>query len=213
MKSSVLELGALSICPQVFGLQAGAQSRPSGVPQQAAAMRRGAARHGALLSRSVLALVALSASGVEAGAKTGPAFKALMCDACYHVMTSLGKDVGFLIETGKMWKSEDLNARIAMSCMDPNLVQGAMQESCSDMIDEYSKVIAKDVALRWDEDAEEFEEDIVPTEFCAKAGICKEGHKSINQMLSDGERKDKLMKEEKAEKERLAKKKKSKEDD
>mmetsp|Transcript_131676 Transcript_131676/g.380871 ORF Transcript_131676/g.380871 Transcript_131676/m.380871 type:complete len:183 (-) Transcript_131676:120-668(-) len=156
----------------------------------------------------LLAMAALFVAGADASTskKKGPAWQRLMCDACFTVMETMAKDVKFLNEAGKMWKPDDLKARIGMSCMDPSLLQGAMQETCADMIDQHSKEIAKEVALRWNENSEEFEEDIVPAEFCAKVGVCQDGHKSINQMMSEGTLKDKLMKEEKEEKERLAKK-------
>merc|ERR1712217_586053 len=82
--------------------------------------------------------------------------------------------------------------------------------ACGYMMADYHQAIAREITLRWTEDSEEFEEDIVPTEFCAKVGICKEGHKSINEMISQSDRREKDLKWEKEQKEKSAKSKKKK---
>eukprot|EP00913_Durusdinium_trenchii_P022605 g21229.t1 len=50
---------------------------------------------------------------------------------------------------------------------------------------------------RWDEDSEEFEEDISPKEFCTeKARICEADAKGLSHMLDEASRKEKHLKEE-----------------
>merc|ERR1719499_1387259 len=140
----------------------------------------------------------------------------LSCDACQTVMQQLSKDVKYLVETEKMWKPKDLTERIKVSCGDPALPSGAMRDACGYMMSDYHQAIAREITLRWTEDSDEFEEDIVPAEFCAKVGICKEGHKSIGEMISQSDRKEKDLKWEKEEKEKeqaaKAKKKKKEKD-
>merc|ERR1712113_75158 len=85
---------------------------------------------------------------------------------------------------------------------------GAMKDACGYMMADYHKAIAREISLRWTEDSEEFEEDIVPLEFCSKVGICKEGHKTINEMISQSDKKEKDLKWEKEEKDKVAKRKK-----
>jgi len=116
----------------------------------------------------------------------------------------LSKDVKYLVETEKMWKPKDLQERIKSSCQDPNLPSGAMKDACAYLLEDYHKAIATEVATRWTEDAEEFEDDIVPLEFCEKVGACKSGQKGLNQMMSEGDIKNKLLEEEKKEKEAKA---------
>mmetsp|Transcript_96359 Transcript_96359/g.272534 ORF Transcript_96359/g.272534 Transcript_96359/m.272534 type:complete len:178 (-) Transcript_96359:149-682(-) len=158
--------------------------------------------------RGLLLLLAIAPHcAMAATPKDSPAMKMLQCDVCTSVMATLSKDVKYLVESESMWESSDLNSRIMVSCSDPALPSGAMQEACGYFVGDYRKIIARDVALRWDEDSEEFEEDIVPREFCLKIGACKEGHKSISEMISQSDRKDKALKEEKEEKDRNAKKK------
>merc|ERR1719174_1502407 len=89
--------------------------------------------------------------------------------------------------------------------MDPGLPNGAIRDACSDMLSTYHEAIARDIALRWTESSEEFEEDIVPLEFCKKIGACREGHKSINEMINSADRKEKDLKWEKEQKEKDAK--------
>merc|ERR1712113_249819 len=120
----------------------------------------------------------------------------------------LSKDVKFLVESDKMWNPKDLAERIKVSCQDPGIASGAMKDACSYMMADFHEAIAREVALRWTEESEEFEEDIVPKEFCEKVGICKEGHKTINEMISTSDRKEKDLKQEKEEKETAKKKKK-----
>mmetsp|Transcript_26438 Transcript_26438/g.66550 ORF Transcript_26438/g.66550 Transcript_26438/m.66550 type:complete len:981 (-) Transcript_26438:61-3003(-) len=164
----------------------------------------------------VVAAILARADGNPAAPKDGPAMKMLVCDACNAVMGWLAKDVKFLVETGKMWKPKDLRDRIGISCGDPMLPTGAMRDACGYLMADYNEGIARDVALRWTEGSEEFEEDIVPREFCEKLGVCKEGHKTLNHQISFAERKEKDLKWEKEQKAKDAKrkpKKKSKQDD
>mmetsp|Transcript_6468 Transcript_6468/g.13310 ORF Transcript_6468/g.13310 Transcript_6468/m.13310 type:complete len:203 (+) Transcript_6468:53-661(+) len=138
--------------------------------------------------------------------KDSPAMKMLQCDACRIVMKELSKDVKYLVESDKMWKTQDLEERIKVSCADPGIASGAMKDACGYMVSDYQKAIAKDITLRWTESAEEFEEDIVPVEFCRKVRICKEDHKTINEMITLSDRKEKDLKWEKEDKERSKKK-------
>lgn len=132
-----------------------------------------------------------------------PAMKVLKCEACHSVMKELSLDVKFLVESNKMWKQDVLRERISVSCGDPGIANGALKDACGYMMADYHKGIATEVSSRWDEDSDEFEEDIVPKEFCLKVGICKENHKSLTQMISTSDQKQKDMKEEQEEKERL----------
>eukprot|EP00971_Amphidinium_carterae_P083587 1654608-Amphidinium_carterae.2 len=52
------------------------------------------------------------------------------------------------------------------------------------------------------EDSEEFEEDIVPKEFCHKVRLCRDGDKNIGEMIHNANEKEKALKEEKEEKDR-----------
>merc|ERR1712146_87488 len=98
------------------------------------------------------------------------------------------------VEGEKMWKPKDLNGRIQVSCQDPALPSGAMKEACGHLMADFHGPIAKEIALRWTPDSEEFEEDIVPVEFCGKIGVCKDGHKTISQMIGESDGKEKAIK-------------------
>merc|ERR1712217_901604 len=142
--------------------------------------------------------------------KDSPAMKMLQCDSCRAVMHELSKDVKFLVESDKMWKPKDLLDRIRVSCTDPNIAKGAMKDACGVMMTDFHEAMAREITLRWTEDSDEFEEDIVPAEFCEKLGICREGHSTLNEMITRQEKKDKDLKEEKEEKERAMQRKKAK---
>merc|ERR1711957_982090 len=98
--------------------------------------------------------------------------KMLQCEACQTITSELAKDVKYLVETEKMWKPKTLRDRIAISCGDPNIAQGAVKDACGFLIGSYSEAIARELALRWNEDSDEFEEDIIPKPFCMKIGAC-----------------------------------------
>mmetsp|Transcript_81299 Transcript_81299/g.169940 ORF Transcript_81299/g.169940 Transcript_81299/m.169940 type:complete len:189 (+) Transcript_81299:832-1398(+) len=149
-----------------------------------------------------------SSSRVSAAA-VSPAQKMLHCEACKTISAALSKDVKTLVEAEKMWTQKDLLGRIDISCMDPNLPSGAMQEMCSDFIEKYRQVIAKEVAKRWDENADEFEEGIVPGQFCFALGACQEKHETINEMIQKSNKKEKDLKEEREEKARASKRRKN----
>mmetsp|Transcript_24206 Transcript_24206/g.45708 ORF Transcript_24206/g.45708 Transcript_24206/m.45708 type:complete len:171 (+) Transcript_24206:37-549(+) len=135
------------------------------------------------------------------------AYTILVCDACRIVMNRLSKDVKYLTETQKMWPDAVLDERLSMACEDPGHPSGSGQEACGLFLEDYASLIRKEVKLRWDEDSEEFEEDIVATHFCAeKAKICDIEAKGISHMIEESSRRDKLLKEEREEKERLANK-------
>mmetsp|Transcript_41639 Transcript_41639/g.75565 ORF Transcript_41639/g.75565 Transcript_41639/m.75565 type:complete len:169 (-) Transcript_41639:212-718(-) len=152
---------------------------------------------------AVLVAFLLHSPGRAAPLSNGsPALKMLLCDSCQHVMQALSKDVKYLVETGKMWKPTDLKERILASCEDPAIPNGAGKEACAHLVTDHSKVIAEEVSLRWREDSEEFEEDIVPKEFCYKVQLCKDGDKNIGEMINRATEKEKALKEEQAEKER-----------
>mmetsp|Transcript_80905 Transcript_80905/g.142720 ORF Transcript_80905/g.142720 Transcript_80905/m.142720 type:complete len:172 (-) Transcript_80905:146-661(-) len=160
--------------------------------------------------RSLQSLVAfLFASALTAEAKLtkdSHAFTMLGCDACKIVMGRLAPDLKFLTETAQIWPQSVLEERLALACDDPKHPTGAGVEACNLFISEYHKSIVKEVKKRWDENSEEFEEDIVPAVFCTNiVSICKEGKQSLNEMMAFSERKEKLLKEEKEEKERAAK--------
>eukprot|EP00931_Biecheleriopsis_adriatica_P067025 TRINITY_DN41232_c0_g1_i1.p1 TRINITY_DN41232_c0_g1~~TRINITY_DN41232_c0_g1_i1.p1 ORF type:complete len:175 (+),score=46.36 TRINITY_DN41232_c0_g1_i1:31-525(+) len=160
--------------------------------------------------RSV-AIVALATaiSAAEAGGlqKSTPAYAMLVCDACKTVIGRLAKDVKFLTETRKMWPDSVMNERLLLACEDPTHPTGAGVEACNLFIEDHAKLVKQEVAKRWDEDSEEFEEDLVPAEFCReKAHICKEGMKGISQMMTESDIKQKALDEEKKEKEERAKK-------
>merc|ERR1719291_528625 len=59
-----------------------------------------------------------------------------------------------------------------------------------------------EIALRWTPSAEEFQEGIIPREFCHKIKVCKEGQQDINEMIARSDRRQKDLDEEKADKER-----------
>merc|ERR1712137_506075 len=132
--------------------------------------------------------------GAYTAPKDSPSMKMLACDACGTIMVRMRDDMKYLFETNQMWKPKDLAERVQISCGDPLLPSGAMRDACGYMMADYHKAIAREVAKYWDEDAEEFEEDIMPIEFCSKLGICKEDHKGINQMLGESDRKEKDLK-------------------
>mmetsp|Transcript_123998 Transcript_123998/g.246908 ORF Transcript_123998/g.246908 Transcript_123998/m.246908 type:complete len:167 (-) Transcript_123998:149-649(-) len=134
--------------------------------------------------------------------KNSPAMKMMYCEACNTVMGGLAKDVKYLLEAQKMWKAKDLKERIMVSCQDPAVMNGFMKDTCASFLTEYRDPIAKETALRWTEDSDEFDEDIVPKEFCMKLGVCKEGHQSLNQMLHNAQVKEDALKKEKEEKEK-----------
>merc|ERR1719221_1260295 len=162
---------------------------------------------GLLAAVAVIAQPALARGAPIGGGsppKDSPAMKKLQCDACLHVMHELSKDVKYLVESDKMWKPQDLKERIQVSCLDPSMPTGAFKDACSMTMLDYHESMAREIALRWTEDADEFEEDIVPTEFCQKVGICKEGQKTINQMISESDRREKDLAAEKQEKEKAA---------
>ncbi|CAE8696375.1 unnamed protein product, partial [Polarella glacialis] len=155
-----------------------------------------------------LRLVALAVLGTLPTAsanlppKNSPGFRMLACEACTTVIGRLSKDVKHLIETKKMWTQPVLEERLAASCADPLLPKGAGNAACGVLIQDYGVVISKEVAKRWDEDAEEFEEDLVAKDFCSeKVDLCRDGSKTISQMLSESEVREKALKQEKDEKE------------
>eukprot|EP00811_Abedinium_folium_P005307 NODE_14889_length_1079_cov_5.679622.p1 GENE.NODE_14889_length_1079_cov_5.679622~~NODE_14889_length_1079_cov_5.679622.p1 ORF type:complete len:255 (-),score=52.89 NODE_14889_length_1079_cov_5.679622:211-975(-) len=132
--------------------------------------------------------------------KDSPAMKMLGCDSCRIIAAELSKDVKYLVESDKMWRPKDLNERVEISCLDPSIASGAMRNACSYMLSDYRTVIAREVALRWSEDSDEFEEDIVPAELCEKMGACREGHKMISEMIAASDTKEKALKDARAEK-------------
>jgi len=142
--------------------------------------------------------------------KDSPAMKMLMCDSCKHVMGVLTKDVKYLIESRKKWHQDVLQERIKVSCMDPGLSQGAMKEACGYMIADYVEVIAKAITKRWTESDEEYEEDIVPIPFCIEVHLCEEGKKTIGEMISFSDKKEKDLEAEREEKKKAKPKKKPK---
>merc|ERR1719231_184639 len=75
------------------------------------------------------------------------------------------------------------------------LAQGAGKEACGYLMADYHEAIAQEVELRWTEEDEAFEEDIVPKEFCGKIGVCRDGQKTMNEIVSDSDRKEKDIKE------------------
>merc|ERR550537_453921 len=109
----------------------------------------------------------------------------LQCEACGNVMRDLQEDVKYLLEAEKAWKPEDLQARIQASCGSPLVPTGQGKEACGFFLADYHESIATEITRRWTEDDEYFEEGIVPKEFCEHIGICKEGYKNINQMISE----------------------------
>eukprot|EP00440_Ansanella_granifera_P055397 gb/GFBE01060055.1/.p1 GENE.gb/GFBE01060055.1/~~gb/GFBE01060055.1/.p1 ORF type:complete len:167 (+),score=58.36 gb/GFBE01060055.1/:1-501(+) len=165
-----------------------------------------------MASKLFAALVlCLAVFGAEANnlKKGTPAYTMLVCDACKTVIGRLSKDVKYLIMSQKMWTDSVMDERLALSCSDPKLPTGAGADACAVFIADYAKLIKKEVALRWDEDSEEFEEDLVPKAFCTeKAFICKDDTKGINQMMKESEVRQKNLDEEKEDKAKRAKKKK-----
>merc|ERR1719356_2365358 len=133
--------------------------------------------------------------------------RGLFCDACYTIMTSLAKDVKFLVETDKMWKKKDLQGRIMASCMDPTMPTGSMRDACGYVLEDYMPAMEAEIALRWTPSAEEFQEGIIPREFCHKIKVCKEGQQDINEMIARSDRRQKDLDEEKADKEKAKAKK------
>eukprot|EP00434_Breviolum_minutum_P016107 symbB.v1.2.014196.t1/scaffold981.1/size258483/7 len=135
------------------------------------------------------------------------AYQMLGCDACRIVMEKLAKDVRYLSEVQKVWPESVLDERLAMSCNDPLHPSGSGTEACQLFIQDNAKLIKLEANARWDENSEEFEEDINVMEFCTeKAKICGENEKGLNHMISEANRKEKALKEEKAEKERISNK-------
>ncbi|CAE7746286.1 unnamed protein product [Symbiodinium pilosum] len=129
----------------------------------------------------------------------------LACDACRIVINRLSKDVKYLTETRKIWPDAVLDQRLSISCEDPSHPSGSGAEACGLFMEDFAQLIRTEVKLRWDETSEEFEEDIVASEFCTeKAKICDADSKGISHMIDEASRKEKLLKEEREEKERLA---------
>mmetsp|Transcript_20541 Transcript_20541/g.33783 ORF Transcript_20541/g.33783 Transcript_20541/m.33783 type:complete len:134 (+) Transcript_20541:2-403(+) len=130
----------------------------------------------------------------------------LACDACRIVMEKLAKDVRYLSEVQKVWPDSVLDERLAVSCNDPQHPSGSGTEACQLFIADHAKLIKLEANARWDEDSEEFEEDINVAEFCEeKARVCGENEKGLNHMIGEANRKEKALKEEKEEKERAKK--------
>eukprot|EP00439_Symbiodinium_sp_Y106_P036976 s536_g4.t1 len=149
-------------------------------------------------------------------------------------MNRLSRDVKFLTETRKIWPDAVLDQRLSISCEDPSHPSGSgvdslqcsyclhslilarflfwslprlrdCEEACSLFMQDHADLIRKEVKLRWDEASDEFEEDIVATEFCSeKARICDVDAKGISHMIDEASRKEKLLKEDREEKERTA---------
>ncbi|CAE7543324.1 unnamed protein product [Symbiodinium microadriaticum] len=163
--------------------------------------------HMALVTRLQIlaALVAVAAANSNALPKDSKAYRMLACDACRIVMNRLSRDVKFLTETRKIWPDAVLDQRLSISCEDPSHPSGSGVEACSLFMQDHADLIRKEVKLRWDEASDEFEEDIVATEFCSeKARICDVDAKGISHMIDEASRKEKLLKEEREEKERIA---------
>eukprot|EP00415_Alexandrium_ostenfeldii_P004557 UN4557 len=131
--------------------------------------------------------------------------KMLQCEACRAVMTELAKDVKYLVESDKMWRPQVLSERIKISCLDPAIPAGVMKDACGYMMADFHEAIGRDVVLRWREDAEEFEEDIMPKEFCEKVGVCRENQKPMLQSINEGSQRHKDLTEQAAEKEKSQK--------
>ncbi|CAJ1367278.1 unnamed protein product [Effrenium voratum] len=155
-----------------------------------------------------LAVLAALAPALAAPLQKGTkAYEMIMCDACRIVMERLSKDVKYLTETRKVWPDSVLDERLAIACSDPSHPSGTGVEGCTMFVQDHSRLIKQEVNSRWDEDSEEFEEDIVAAEFCAdKARICDVTAKGIGHMIDEASRKEKHLKEEREEKERLANK-------
>eukprot|EP00930_Biecheleria_cincta_P095721 TRINITY_DN87658_c0_g1_i1.p1 TRINITY_DN87658_c0_g1~~TRINITY_DN87658_c0_g1_i1.p1 ORF type:complete len:172 (-),score=40.18 TRINITY_DN87658_c0_g1_i1:14-529(-) len=154
---------------------------------------------------SVLAALAWEARAEDWGnLKPGtPAYTLLVCDACKIVMGRLVKDVKYLVETRKMWTSDQLNSRLALACEDPQHPTGTGVDACNAFIHHNANLVKAEVSSRWDEDSEEFEEDIVPKEFCRdKAFICKDGKMGLNEMMNFEQKKEADLKAEREEKEK-----------
>eukprot|EP00747_Dinoflagellata_sp_TGD_P165289 gnl/TRDRNA2_/TRDRNA2_186370_c0_seq1.p1 gnl/TRDRNA2_/TRDRNA2_186370_c0~~gnl/TRDRNA2_/TRDRNA2_186370_c0_seq1.p1 ORF type:complete len:239 (+),score=75.87 gnl/TRDRNA2_/TRDRNA2_186370_c0_seq1:50-718(+) len=180
------------------------QGRMSGRPQRRRALIAFAT---SLLATAPICVQGMFGGGGAKSPKDSPAMTMLQCDSCRAVLEELAKDVKYLVESEKMWKEKDLEERLKISCQDPSLPTGAMRDACGYMMADYHKQIAKEVALRWNEDSDEFEEDIVPRDFCTKVGVCKQGHKTINQMIGESEKKEKQKKEQEEDKAATAKRK------
>merc|ERR1712232_535525 len=94
---------------------------------------------------ALLLLATLLPCGLGAANKDAPAMKMLQCDACKSVMNTLSEDVKYLVMSEKMWKPKDLTDRVQISCMDPGIPKGALQEACGFLMSDYHKAIAKEV--------------------------------------------------------------------
>merc|ERR1712217_309089 len=79
--------------------------------------------------------------------KDSPAMKMLQCDSCRAVMYELSKDVKYLVESDKMWKSKDLGERIQVSCSDPNIAKDSMKDACAYMLADFHEAIAREIVF------------------------------------------------------------------
>mmetsp|Transcript_52507 Transcript_52507/g.139814 ORF Transcript_52507/g.139814 Transcript_52507/m.139814 type:complete len:187 (-) Transcript_52507:6-566(-) len=154
-----------------------------------------------------LIFVALLVCGLEVHgftpSKDSPAIRGLMCDVCKTTSISLSKDVKFLLETERVWRPKDLQERIMVSCQDPQVGSGALMDACGYFLLDYHKVLEREVMSRLDEESEDFEVDIVPSKICTAMGVCHDSHVTIDQMMSNSDRKKKDLDEEREEKARM----------
>lgn len=134
------------------------------------------------------------ASGGEASKIESRVYDMFSCDACMTVMSGLRSDLKFLIESEKKWTRKVLNKRISVSCEDPRLTVGDQAKAtCLLFVSDYKKRIAKLMEARWEQDSDEYEEDIHPRSVCEnELKSCKEGQQTIAEILNKDETVQKL---------------------
>lgn len=119
----------------------------------------------------------------------------LTCTACERVITRLAGELSRLLYKNAKW-NKDLRATIRHklrgSCMHPeDFPKGneLYQKGCAYFMADYHKAVLKALKKRLDPKAEEYEEDIVSSEFCAEISACPDGMQSMDSSFAEAQRK------------------------
>eukprot|EP00919_Chromeraceae_sp_WS-2016_P053878 GHVR01127953.1.p1 GENE.GHVR01127953.1~~GHVR01127953.1.p1 ORF type:complete len:149 (-),score=47.49 GHVR01127953.1:381-827(-) len=105
----------------------------------------------------------------------------------------LDADLVYLITSESFWDIKTTRSRVMISCDDPGVPGDQAKGICEDFIKLHVDFFVDEIQKRLTPEADEFEEGLVPTDICIQAGACEESGHTLNQMISQQDKKDKAI--------------------
>eukprot|EP01067_Filipodium_phascolosomae_P004855 Filipodium_phascolosomae@DN2834_c0_g1_i1.p1 len=135
-------------------------------------------------------------SDESSASDSGVISRKMVCSACVIIAGPLADDINYLLANGRYYQEAVIRLRLRLACEDPRLIQSGrrgrrgasspetLRNNCWYLVKTMTEQMVMIIKRRWQAEAAEYEQDILPRSFCDAIGACEPGRPSLLDALT-----------------------------